>query len=56
MLQPPWLPPLQPPLQDKEAEPEDEVALAKDSKYVGRDYILEVALANYLGLDSVLSS
>ena len=44
-------PPLQPPLQDKEVEQEDEVALAKDSKYAKRVDILEVALANELGLD-----
>ena len=50
-LRPPQ-PPLRPPLQYKEAEQVDEAALANDSKYVvERDDILEVALANEIGLD-----
>ena len=44
-------PPLQPPLQDKEVDQEDKPALAKDSKYAECDDILDVALANELGLD-----
>ena len=47
----PMQPPLQPPLQDKEAEQEDKASSAKDSIYAKCDDILEVALANELGLD-----
>ena len=47
----PLQPLLQPPLQDREVEQKDEVALAKDNTYVERDDILEVALANEFGLD-----
>ena len=57
MLQPP-LQPLQPPLQEKEVEQEDEAAaeafwmsLAKDSEDVERDDGFQSALAKELGLD-----